>query len=41
MDPFLVDVILSCKSPISVDNGGWYPTAEGILPNNADTSEPA
>ena len=27
--------------PISVASVGWYPTAEGILPNNAETSEPA
>ena len=41
IDPLSVDVILSCKLPISVANVGWYPTADGILPNNADTSEPA
>ena len=41
IDPFLVEVILSCIAPISEANVGWYPTAEGILPNSADTSEPA
>ena len=35
------EVILSCKSPTSVPRVGWYPTAEGILPSKADTSEPA
>ena len=25
MDPFLVDVIRSCKAPISVCKVGWYP----------------
>ncbi len=28
-------------APISVANVGWYPTAEGIRPKRADTSEPA
>ena len=37
----LVVVILSCKFPISVARVGWYPTAEGILPKSADTSDPA
>lgn len=41
MDPNPVDVILSCKRPISVARVGWYPTAEGIRPRRADTSEPA
>ena len=41
IDPFLVDVILSCMAPISVASVGWYPTAEGILPSSAETSEPA
>ena len=36
-----VDVILSCNAPISVASVGWYPTAEGILPSRAETSEPA
>ena len=36
-----VDVILSCRSPISVASVGWYPTAEGIRPSSADTSAPA
>jgi len=34
-------VIRSCKAPISVPSVGWYPTAEGIRPNNAETSDPA
>ena len=37
----MVVVILSCKFPISVANVGWYPTADGILPNKAETSDPA
>ena len=41
IEPFLVDVILSCISPISVASVGWYPTADGIRPRSADTSEPA
>ena len=41
MDLPLRDVILSCKNPISSARVGWYPTAEGILPNNVETSEPA
>ena len=41
MDPRLVEVIRSCIKPISVASVGWYPTADGILPNRADTSEPA
>ena len=41
MEPLLVVVILSCKAPISVASVGWYPTADGIRPSNADTSEPA
>src|SRR5690606_40530175 len=41
IEPRLVDVIRSCISPISVANVGWYPTADGIRPNSADTSEPA
>ena len=41
IEPVLVLVIRSCKFPISVANVGWYPTADGILPNNADTSAPA
>ena len=36
-----VVVILSCILPMSVARVGWYPTAEGIRPNKADTSEPA
>src|SRR5690606_6315391 len=41
IDPVLVEVIRSCIAPISVANVGWYPTADGIRPNNAETSEPA
>ena len=41
IEPFLVEVILSCIAPISVAKVGWYPTADGILPNKAETSEPA
>jgi F-type H+-transporting ATPase subunit beta len=32
IDPFLVDVMRSCNSPISVARFGWYPTALGIYP---------
>ena len=32
-------VIRSCSSPRSVASVGWYPTAEGIRPSSADTSE--
>ena len=39
--PFLVVVIRSYKAPRSVARVGWYPTAEGILPNRALTSEQA
>src|SRR5712671_4980446 len=31
----------SCNSPISVARLGWYPTADGMRPSSADTSEPA
>ena len=41
IEPFFVEVILSCRIPISVPRLGWYPTAEGILPRSAETSEPA
>ena len=41
MDPFVVDVIRSCSSPISDASVGWYPTAEGMRPRRADTSDPA
>ena len=34
-------MILSWSAPISVANVGWYPTADGILPNKAETSDPA
>ena len=39
MDPFLVVVMRSCRSPRSVASVGWYPTAEGMRPSSADTSE--
>jgi len=41
IDPFFVVVILSWRAPMSVPRFGWYPTAEGILPRRADTSDPA
>lgn len=37
MEPFLVVVMRSCIVPISVASVGWYPTADGIRPNKADT----
>ena len=37
----LVLVIRSCKAPKSVAKVGWYPTADGIRPSKADTSEQA
>src|SRR5215472_2806266 len=40
-DPRLVEVMRSCNSPISVARVGWYPTAEGMRPKSAETSEPA
>ena len=39
MDPFLVVVMRSCRPPRSVASVGWYPTAEGMRPSRADTSE--
>ena len=41
IEPFLVEVMRSCSSPISVARLGWYPTALGMRPSSADTSEPA
>ena len=41
MEPLSVEVIRSCSSPRSTANVGWYPTAEGIRPNSAETSDPA
>ena len=41
IDPVFVDVIRSWSVPISVLRVGWYPTADGIRPKSADTSEPA
>jgi len=41
IEPLFVDVILSCKVPISLASVGWYHTAAGILHINADTSAPA
>ena len=40
-EPFLVEVMRSCNSPISVARFGWYPTALGMRPSSAETSEPA
>ena len=40
MEPFLVVMILSCMLPMSVARVGWHPTAEGIRPSRADTSDP-
>src|SRR5579863_7915270 len=31
----------SCSAPMSVASVGWYPTADGIRPSSAETSEPA
>lgn len=39
MEPLLVVVMRSCRPPRSVARVGWYPTAEGIRPSRADTSE--
>jgi len=41
MEPFLVVVMRSCMAPMSVASVGWYPTADGMRPRRADTSEPA
>jgi hypothetical protein len=41
IDPVCVDVMRSCSCPISVASVGWYPTALGMRPSSADTSEPA
>ena len=41
MEPFFVEVIRSCICPISVAKVGWYPTADGMRPRSAETSEPA
>lgn len=41
IEPFLVVVIRYYKIPKSVARVGWYPTAEGIRPSNADNSEHA
>ena len=41
IDPFFVDVIRSCSTPISAASVGWYPTALAVRPSSADTSEPA
>ena len=40
-EPRCVEVIRSCSWPISVASVGWYPTADGMRPRSADTSEPA
>ena len=39
MDPLWVVVMRSCRPPRSVASVGWYPTAEGMRPSRADTSE--
>ena len=39
IDPLSVVVMRSCSVPRSVARVGWYPTAEGIRPSSADTSE--
>jgi len=39
--PLVVVQILSCSAPKSVARVGWYPTADGIRPRSADTSEQA
>ena len=36
-----MEVMRSCSWPISVASVGWYPTALGMRPRSADTSEPA
>ena len=41
IEPFLVVVILYWRAPKSVAKVGWYPTADGIRPNKAETSEHA
>uniref|UniRef100_A0A6B0UQY6 Uncharacterized protein n=1 Tax=Ixodes ricinus TaxID=34613 RepID=A0A6B0UQY6_IXORI len=41
MEPFLVVVMRSCIVPMSVARVGWWPTADGMRPSRADTSEPA
>jgi hypothetical protein len=34
-------VMRSCIPPMSIASVGWYPTAEGMRPSRAETSEPA
>ena len=41
IDPYFVEAILTWSFPISEASVGWYPTAEGIRPSNAETSDPA
>lgn len=41
IDPLVVVQIRSWSAPKSVANVGCYPTAEGIRPSRADTSEQA
>src|SRR5580698_4772913 len=41
IDPLLVEVIRSWRTPISFARVGWQPTADGERPRSADTSEPA
>src|SRR6185369_5928718 len=39
IDPDLVEVIRSCSWPISLSSVGWYPTADGMRPSRAETSD--
>ncbi len=41
IEPLLVEVMRSWRSPISVPSVGWYPTALGMRPSSAETSAPA
>lgn len=41
MEPLVVVQMRSCSAPKSVAKVGCYPTAEGIRPSSADTSEQA
>ncbi|MNT82210.1 hypothetical protein D3C72_2219060 [compost metagenome] len=41
IEPVLVEVMRSCRTPISSARVGWEPTADGIRPSSADTSVPA
>src|SRR6478752_5716852 len=41
IEPLVVVVMRSCRLPMSVASVGWYPTADGMRPSSAETSEPA